>query len=88
MAVALMGLSFLVFGAISIWDALRISGTVRLRGTLDLVGPDGYLLGVAVLLIVVGFLLLIQGVSEARKRPRPRRAGMAKPKIAATRTWR
>src|SRR6185436_3606050 len=74
MSVVLLGLSFLLFSAVSIWDGMRIAGSVRLRGTLDLIGPDRYLLGVAVLLALVGVLLLVQGVLMMRK---PQAAGTA-----------
>ena len=67
MSVVLLGLSFLLFSAVSIWDGMRIAGSVRLRGTLDLIGPDRYLLGVAALLAVVGALLLVQGILTLRK---------------------
>jgi putative tricarboxylic transport membrane protein len=72
MSVVALGLSFLLFSAVSIWDGLRIAGSVRLRGTLDLIGPDRYLLGVGVLLAVVGLLLLVQGILMMRK---PQAAG-------------
>jgi len=62
-----LGVAFLLFGAVSVWEALRIGGTLRSRGTLDLIGPDRYLLGVAVLLLVVGVILLIQGAYAARR---------------------
>jgi hypothetical protein len=68
MSHALLGLAFLLFGAVSVWDANRIASTIRLRGTLDVVGPDRYLLGVAVLLIVVGALLVVDGIVAARRR--------------------
>jgi len=63
-----LGLAFVVFGAISIVDARRIGSTLRARGTLDIVGPDRYLYGVAVLLIVVGVLLVVQAVLARRGR--------------------
>jgi hypothetical protein len=62
----ILGALFLLFGGVSIWDAQRIASTIRRRGTLDLIGPDGYLNGAAGLLIV-GVLLLVQGVLEWRR---------------------
>lgn len=63
----ILGVLFVLFGTVSIWDAQRIASTIRRRGTLDLIGPDGYLNGAAGLLIVVGVLLLVKGVNDWRK---------------------
>ena len=68
MAQAVLGIAFLIFGGVSIWDARRIASTTRLRGTLDIVGPDGYSLGVGVLLLAIGVLLTLKGFADARHR--------------------
>jgi hypothetical protein len=81
MPAMILGLLFLVFGAVSIRDAQRIASTIRKRGTLDVIGPDGYLEGTAVLLIVVGILLLVQGVIAWR---RGRTAVPATPALKST----
>jgi hypothetical protein len=67
MSQAILGIAFLIFGAASVADALRIRSTIRLRGTLDYVGPDGYLIGVGVLLLIVGALLIPAGVMAYRR---------------------
>ena len=67
MSRTLLGIAFLVFGGVSIWDARRIAGTIRRRGTLDIVGPDGYLMGVAVLLLVIGASLVIGAWLQRRR---------------------
>ena len=76
MAQALLGIALLVFGVASILDARRIGSTIRRRGTLDIVGPDGYLLGVGVLLLLLGVLLALQAWLQWR-RAVPRDAGAA-----------
>ena len=68
MAQAILGVAMFVFGVASILDARRIGSTIRRRGTLDIVGPDGYLGGVGVLLVILGVLLAIAGLREARRR--------------------
>lgn len=75
-----LGLAFIAFGAISIYDALRIGAALRARGTLDIVGPDRYLFGVAVLLVVVGACLIVQAWTSRRV---PRHAGAARVAPAA-----
>jgi putative tricarboxylic transport membrane protein len=67
MPVLVLGLAFLLFGAVSIWDGMRIGGALRARGTLDLVGPDRYLIGVAVLLLAIGALLVLDGYAATRR---------------------
>lgn len=64
--IVLLGVGLLAFGAVSFWDAYRISSTLRLRGTLDVVGPDRYLFGLTVLLLIMGGLLIIKGVPAWR----------------------
>jgi len=78
-----LGCAFLLFGAVSVWEALRIGASLRARGTLDLIGPDRYLLGVAVLLLAVALLLLIQG-GRALRSARLARPAAARPAAAAT----
>jgi putative tricarboxylic transport membrane protein len=78
-AVLALGFAFLLFGAVSIWDGLRIGKALRARGTLDLIGPDRYLIGVAVLLLLVGALLVVSGL-RSRRSPRP--AGSPAPIVA------
>jgi len=82
MAQALLGIALLVFGVASILDARRIGSTIRRRGTLDIVGPDGYLLGVGVLLLLLGVLLALQAWLQWR-RAAPRDAGAAAAAAAA-----
>jgi len=77
-----LGCAFLLFGAVSVWEALRIGASLRARGTLDLIGPDRYLLGVAVLLLAVALLLIIQG-ARALRSARVARPAAARPAPAA-----
>ena len=58
-------------GLLSIWVANRITSTIRPRGTLDLVGPDRYMQGLAVVLIVLGTGLLIKGFRDYARRDVP-----------------
>jgi putative tricarboxylic transport membrane protein len=67
MPVLALGLAFLLFGIVSIRDGMRIGGALRARGTLDLVGPDRYLIGVAVLLLAIGALLVLDGYASLRR---------------------
>ncbi len=64
-----IGLScaFLLFGVLSIWDALRIRGTVRKPGLFDVLGPDNYFLGVGVVLLLLGVLLAASALRDARQ---------------------
>lgn len=45
-------------GALSAWEGWRIRSTARQPGAFDLVGPDGYFIGVAFLLIGLGIAVL------------------------------
>lgn len=79
MPLLILGVAFMAFGAVSIYDALRIGAALRARGTLDIVGPDRYLYGVAVLLLVVGALIILQAWMARRlpSRTPPRAAPAA-----------
>src|SRR3974390_3514097 len=58
-----------MFGTASIWDSIRITTTIRVRGSLDLLGPDYYLLAVGILLVIMAFFLIFQGLARIRSRP-------------------
>lgn len=64
MPVFFLGATLIGVGLLSIWDANRISTTIRPRGTLDLVGPDRYMQGLAVVLILLGLGLLFKSVRD------------------------
>ena len=55
----LLGGLFIVGGTATVWDALRITKTFRIPGAFDPLGPDRYLLLLAVLLLILGTALLL-----------------------------
>ena len=65
MSSIILGAALLLFSLIAAWDATRITASLRLPGVFDLVGPDRYLLGVAVLIGGLGAGLLIQSFLTA-----------------------
>lgn len=65
----LLGLAMLAFAGISLWDGARITASFRIPGSFDLVGPDRYLTGVALLIGVLGLAVLAQGVLQQRLQP-------------------
>lgn len=66
-----LGIVFLALGALSIADANRITNHVRKPGTFDVLGPDGYIFYVGILLIVLagilGFVSLRQEAQPSRQ---------------------
>lgn len=64
MSILLLGITLVVFSVASMLDAARISETLRQPGVFDLVGPDRYLMGTGILLLVLGVGLLYQGARQ------------------------
>jgi len=59
LARAVEGLVLVLGGVLAIWDGLRVTREMREISSFDAIGPDRYLMGVGVLLIVAGVLYLI-----------------------------
>ena len=54
----LESLLLIVLGVVSSWEAIRLGREARGEQLFDVVGPDRYLLGIAVLLILLGLFHL------------------------------
>lgn len=67
MPLLILGFALVTFAVVSVWDAARITSTLRMPGAFDLVGPDRYLLGVSILIGGLGAGLLLQAVGEMKK---------------------
>ncbi|HWV55401.1 MAG TPA: tripartite tricarboxylate transporter TctB family protein [Pseudorhodoplanes sp.] len=60
----IQGLLFILLGVVSSYDSWRIVSNVRPTGNFDAVGPDRYLLGLSVIMIVVGALLAARSSAQ------------------------
>jgi putative tricarboxylic transport membrane protein len=67
MPVLILGISMFVFAAVSLWDAARITKNYRVPGAFDMVGPDRYLAGIAILIGILGAALIVRSLGEVRK---------------------
>ena len=70
MATLILGFCMFVFAVASFWDGMRITRTLRVPGAFDLIGPDRYIMGVAVLVGLLGAGLIFQSVSQLRREGR------------------
>jgi hypothetical protein len=64
----LLGAIFLVLAGISFWDGYRIMTTLRRPGVYDGLGPDRYLIAIAVVMAILGVAIAVQGMRERRRR--------------------
>lgn len=55
------GSCLIVFGAASVWDGLRIRIGLRVPGAFDVLGPDGYMIGLGAILVLLGVMLAVAG---------------------------
>lgn len=65
---AIEGCAFIAAGALAVTDGLRIARELRATSTFDAVGPDRYLLGLGVLLLLAGFVYLAFGPRSQAQR--------------------
>lgn len=63
----MLGLFMVVFAAISIRDGMRITAGFRGGGTFDVLGPDRYLLSVAVFVGALGLGFIVQSLILLRR---------------------
>lgn len=63
---AVLGGFFVLFGALSLWEARRITAEYRKPGAFDVLGPDNFLLGLGVVLTLLGALMVFPGLSRPR----------------------
>lgn len=66
-AMACLGPAMVLFGILSWFEARRITTSLRRPGVYDVVGPDRYLEGVAVVLMVIGGLLTVAAIRSFRR---------------------
>lgn len=62
----ILGAIFVVLAAVSLWDGYRITTTLRRPGAFDTLGPDRYLMTIAVVILILGVALVAQGMREAQ----------------------
>jgi len=82
----LLGGALFVLGCVSLWDAYGIASRQRRPGVFDSLGPDRYLMTVAVMLLIVGLCVNVQ---EARRAPPPvsRHAQRSNAEAARAHLW-
>lgn len=73
----MLGLAMVAFSAVSIRDGMRITTGFRAGSSFDVLGPDRYLLGVAVLVGALGLGFIIQSVVRIGKDARARERAVA-----------
>ena len=69
MPTMVLGVIFVLIAGVSLWDANRITTTLRKPGGFDSLGPDRYLMAIAVVLLVLGVSLAVQGALSLRTKP-------------------
>jgi hypothetical protein len=65
---AVEGCFFIAAGTLAVFDGMRITRDLRESSTFDAIGPDRYVIGLGVLLLLAGFVYLAFGPrSQAQK---------------------
>jgi hypothetical protein len=83
MATLSLGIVLLICAAISLWDAARIASKFRLPGTFDIIGPDRYLMGIAIVIGILGISFIVDWIRKIRQPAGPRAATMDESAIQA-----